>query len=70
MLKDKNGKEVSSGDWIQDVNDTCVVVDDCVGSGLLVKVWDVIFNDDGSYDYDDKHDGYLTPYEIRNFERV
>lgn len=70
MLKDKLGREVGIGDWIQNVNGTRVIVDTNIGNGLLVKVWDVIFDDYGMYDYDSKHDGYITPYEVRQYERV
>lgn len=70
MLMDKNGRDVGTGDWICDVNGYRVIADECCGMGMLVKVWDIIFDEDGNYDYDSMHDGYLTPAEIRRFERV
>lgn len=71
MLKDKHGNEVGIGDWIVSTDGYRVIVDDCCGCGLLVKVWDVIFDDsDLGYTYDDQHDGYLTPREVMHYERA
>ena len=71
MLKDRHGKEVKKGDWLQDVNGIYEVVATNVGAGNFTELAEVLFMDDSDdyiINYFDKR--WLTDLEISHMERM
>ena len=71
MLKDKHGKEVKTGDWLQDADGIYEVLATEVGSANFTELVEVIFEDDSDkYTVDDANRRYLTDLEISHMERM
>lgn len=69
MLKDKHGKEVKVGDWLQDVDGMYEVIATEVGAANFTKLKEVIFDDNDDYKLG-LDERYLTDLEIRHMERM
>lgn len=71
MLKDKHGKEVKVGDWLQDVNGIYEVIATDVGAGNFTLLKEVIFWGGDTDDYKlGVYERYLTDLEISHMERM
>lgn len=67
MLKDKNGKELTVGDWITDGNGIRVINRSDLGLFGLVECYDVIFYDAENFtgEINWHNASYLTEDEVK-----